>query len=65
MKNSTIVIVKELPKCDFCDRKASYDAKTIFSGSWANMCGLHYKVNALHKTLGLGKGQKYVFEQTN
>lgn len=30
-------LVDTLPKCDFCEADAAYDAPTL-SGSWANMC---------------------------
>lgn len=51
------VKVKDLPKCDFCELRARYDAKTIY-GVWANMCLLHWKKNARYPYLGIGIGQK-------
>jgi len=47
------VLVKELPKCDFCDMKAHYDGKTIM-GPWANMCELHFRKFGVG--LGVGRG---------
>jgi hypothetical protein len=54
-----IVKVKELPKCDFCDRTAVVDGKTVF-GPWAYMCIKHYQDFGVG--LGLGKGQVLVVE---
>lgn len=56
------VIVKKLPKCNFCESDARYDAKTLMNGSWANMCFKHWKLFAACKTLGLGKGQNLILE---
>jgi hypothetical protein len=56
------IIVDKLPKCDFCDSLAAYDARTVLSGLWANMCPYHYKHYAADKTLGLGKGQKLILK---
>ena len=53
------VKVKELPKCDFCSKKAEYDGKT-WIGCWAYMCPDHFKQYG--KGLGLGKGQKLVID---
>jgi len=33
--------VTTLPKCDFCDKNAKYDAPTMHGGRWANMCEEH------------------------
>lgn len=38
-------------KCDFCDKQATYDAKSII-GPWANMCDSHYAAYG-SKTKGL------------
>lgn len=59
MKNNTITQVKELPKCDFCNKKAIVDGKTIM-GPWANMCKEHFDLYGVG--LGLGKGQKLEVE---
>jgi len=32
-----------LPKCDFCDKNAKYDAPTQHGGRWAYMCEEHCK----------------------
>jgi hypothetical protein len=50
------VSVSELPKCDFCLKKAKYDGRTIL-GSWANMCEIHFRQFGVG--LGTGKGQKF------
>lgn len=52
-------VVQKLPKCDFCEKNARYDAKT-FQGPWANMCHYHWIENAQYKTLGEGKGQNLI-----
>ena len=57
MNLHTSIEVGMLPKCDFCDKLAAYDAKTR-SGPWANMCHEHYAKHGIG--LGLGKGQKFI-----
>ena len=52
---SFLTYVDEYPPCDFCDKGALVDAKTIW-GPWANMCSLCWLSNSIHQ-LGLGKGQ--------
>jgi len=52
-----VVIVNELPKCDFCILKACYDGRTIY-GPWANMCLIHFGQYGVG--IGLGKGQELV-----
>lgn len=49
-----ITLVKERPKCDFCDCPAIYDGKTE-EGRWAYMCDKHFAVYGIG--LGDGKGQ--------
>ena len=51
-----IVEITESVKCDFCDKEAKYDARTI-AGPWANLCENCFKL--LGMGLGTGKGQKY------
>jgi hypothetical protein len=61
-KDSRIVEVSELPKCNFCDEHARYDGATSF-GAWAFMCQkdwLSYGVG-----LGLGKGQLLLVDKQN
>lgn len=53
--------VETLPKCDFCDKQASYDGATGFGGSWANMCAFHFGEYGLG--LGQGIGQKLTTEK--
>jgi hypothetical protein len=55
---SKVVEVAQLPTCDFCPGKASYDAKTLF-GPWANMCQIHFDHHTTGQ-LGTGFGQKLV-----
>ncbi|GAJ12055.1 unnamed protein product, partial [marine sediment metagenome] len=50
------VYVEKLPKCDFCDEPALYDAKTRM-GPWAHMCEEHFKQHGLGR-LGTGFGQR-------
>ncbi len=64
MNNHTKVEVLELPKCDFCKRnlvyqEAHYDGKTKM-GSWAYMCGKHFRQYGIG--LGLGRGQELVLQ---
>jgi hypothetical protein len=47
------VKMQKIPKCDFCDQPAKYDAPTI-GGPWANMCPVHYKKNGHPHSSGLG-----------
>lgn len=56
----TSVEVSELPQCDFCQKQASYDGKTVF-GPWASMCEAHFKANGVG--VGLGKGQKLILKK--
>lgn len=48
------VTIGKLPKCQFCDRIARYDAKTRM-GPWAYLCEHHFGLYGVG--LGLGKGQ--------
>ena len=48
---------EQLPKCDFCDKRAKYDFRTVY-GPWAYGCETHYLQNRANPTLGTGKGQK-------
>ena len=47
--------VSELPTCDFCDKEAQYDGKTVM-GPWGNMCTLHF--GQYGTGLGTGRGQE-------
>lgn len=51
--------VEKIPRCDFCEKEAVYDAKTRI-GCWAYMCETCWKNLAESKTLGLGVGQKLI-----
>jgi len=59
LKFHQYVKVSALPKCDFCNNRAVYDAKT-HRGPWANMCQIHFA--ALGVGLGSGKGQMLFLE---
>ncbi len=56
-ENLTVVEIGEKKICDFCNRTASYDAKTRF-GYWAYMCGVCFKRYGIG--LGLGRGQRLI-----
>ena len=49
-------------QCNFCDRTAEYDGRTIY-GPWAYMCKAHYQMYGVG--LGLGKGQRIEYEKGN
>lgn len=51
------IFVASIPKCDFCDKKAKYDCKTIY-GYWATTCYLHFLFYALYPDTGKGKAQQ-------
>tara|TARA_R110000824_G_C14726661_1_gene625776 strand:- start:204 stop:506 length:303 start_codon:yes stop_codon:yes gene_type:complete len=53
-----------LPKCDFCDDVAAYDAKVKNHSSWAYFCEKHF-ISHSHQKLGLGLGQKLVLIEGN
>lgn len=56
----TEVVVDELPKCNFCDKPALYDGKTL-NGPWAYMCEEHYSYWGVG--LGTGRGQKLIIKE--
>ena len=56
-RGGTTAYVRELPKCDFCDRPALYDGKTRM-GPWANMCETHFNSHGIG--VGTGVGQKLI-----
>jgi glutaredoxin len=55
--DSTTTTVYHLPACDFCNKTARYDGKTIH-GPWANMCPDCFSVHGLG--LGTGLGQQLI-----
>jgi len=55
------VKVTRLPDCDFCGKKASYDARTTQS-SWAYMCREHFLKWRMYADLGTGKGQELILD---
>lgn len=58
-RSNTETVVKELPKCDFCEQKARYNGKTKMK-PWAYMCAVHFGEHGIG--LGLGMGQKLVLK---
>jgi hypothetical protein len=55
------VQVSVLPKCDFCNETAKYDARTKV-GQWAYMCTECFKKHGVGK-LGTGYGQEFVLRE--
>ena len=43
-----IKLVDKLPKCDFCQQPAFWDAPIISRTAWANMCVSCFSVHARH-----------------
>ena len=61
--NPTVeAVVYKLPKCNFCDSDAEYDATMIMGGEWANFCETHFETHSTGE-LGLGLGQKLIEEK--
>lgn len=58
--NNSTALVSKLPKCDFCQAEAKYDAKTV-QGPWAFMCSRHWLWHGTGE-LGIGYGQKLILE---
>jgi len=58
-----IILVKHLPKCDFCndryDVPGPYDFLTEM-GVWAHGCPQHWLEFRAYPELGLGKGQLWI-----
>ena len=54
--------VPVLPRCDFCEADAQYDAKTT-KGPWAYMCERHWAFYG-NQRLGLGRGQRLILDAT-
>ena len=57
MGSNTETIVTKVPKCDFCEEPAEYNARTRF-GPWAYLCEKHFKMYGVG--LGLGRGQTLI-----
>ena len=58
--DNTIAEVTKLPKCNYCDCDAEYDARTIENYTiWANFCETHFETHSTGE-LGLGLGQKLI-----
>jgi hypothetical protein len=56
-----VILVDEIPKCDFCDDPGPYDFKSDV-GPWAHGCGKHWRRHGAYSELGTGKGQLWVTE---
>lgn len=55
-----VVVVQEIPACDFgCGEPGAYDFKTRM-GPWANGCEAHWEQYRASETLGVGKGQLWI-----
>jgi hypothetical protein len=54
------VVVKELPKCQFCDDQAAFDGRTVH-GPWAFMCQAHWDEHGVGHT-GVGYGQRLIHD---
>lgn len=57
-----IVVVSEIPKCNFCDELGPYDFPTRL-GPWANGCETHWKQYRVSPSLGVGKGQLWITKE--
>ena len=54
-----VVVVVELPTCDFCSASARYDFK-IITGPWAHGCERHYGMYRAGDHLGVGMAQRLI-----
>lgn len=43
MKMHDKVEVLQLPKCDFCDERAKYDARIPLFATWGYVCETHFQ----------------------
>ena len=60
LTKNTLAEVTKLPKCNYCDSDAEYDARTIENYAiWANFCGTHFETHSTGE-LGSGLGQKLI-----
>ena len=58
--DNTTAKVAQLPKCDFCDERAKYDARIPLFATWGYVCETHFQ--QFDCKLGLGNGQKLILE---
>jgi hypothetical protein len=58
-KSGEIVVVTEIPSCDFCDQPGRYDCRTKY-GPWAHCCYDHYLVHRASPHLGVGNAQAWI-----
>jgi len=54
-----VVVVDEVPTCNFCETPGPYDFKTKH-GPWAHGCEVHWRQYRVSPTLGTGKAQLLV-----
>jgi len=55
------VEVLKLPKCDFCDEKARYDARIPLYAIWGYVCETHFQ--QFECKLGPGRGQRLILKE--
>jgi hypothetical protein len=65
-KRGEVVLVSEIPLCNFCDQEGEptlgpYDFRTRF-GAWANGCEAHWGLYRAEPGLGEGRAQLWVTE---
>ena len=54
-----VVVVPEIPQCNFCGEPGRYDFATRM-GPWAHGCEVHWRKHRANTTLGVGKGQMWI-----
>lgn len=59
-----VVVVSEIPDCDYCGQaEADWDCPTVF-GSWANLCDrCNYSVARYPGKTGVGIGQRLILPE--
>jgi hypothetical protein len=63
VSSGTQVLVAKLPKCDFCDQLAKYDAASR-QGLWGYFCPVHFH-QYTDGVLGRGRGQELITKETS
>jgi hypothetical protein len=54
-----VVVVTDIPQCNFCEKPGPYDFKTD-AGPWANACEQHWRMYRATPGLGVGKAQLWI-----
>lgn len=63
MSKGHVALASRIPKCDFCEKPATMDGKTVL-GPWAYMCNEHIQEYAIGKgQTGVGIGQKLTLKE--